>query len=105
MIEIAMLIELTDDALGDTMPIYSGHNSKDWPCVEATHLVLVLEAGSIKAAPRQFPYTEFSFITSVSMATDNNEIYSITKLGNVIFLELDLSSIIVQAEIWVRTSF
>ena len=59
-----------------------------------THNTTVLEG-----SPRQFSHTEFSFIPNISTVTDNNEIYSITKPDNVIFLKLDLSNTVVQIEI------
>jgi hypothetical protein len=102
--EIAMLVEMTDNALGDAMLIYPGHDSKDWLRVEAPHLVFVLEAGSVKGGPRQLSHTEFSLISRVSTAADNDEIYGIPKPGDVVFLELDLSRTVVETEIWVRTS-
>jgi hypothetical protein len=47
---------------------------------------------------------EFSLISRVSTAADNDEIYGIPKPGDVVFLELDLSRTVVETEIWVRTS-
>jgi hypothetical protein len=52
--EIAMLIEMTENALRDAMPICLGHDSKDWPHVEMSHLGFIFEAVGVKGGLRRF---------------------------------------------------
>lgn len=49
--ETVILIEMTDDALKRSIPIYFSHNPKDEPRVEASHLVFVLKTDGVERGP------------------------------------------------------
>jgi hypothetical protein len=102
--EIAILIEMIDSALVNTMLIYSGHDPKDGPLVEAPYLVFVLKAGGVEGGPPQLSYAKLSLISGVTTTADNDEIKGISQSGDVVFLKLDLLSTVVETEIGVRAS-
>ena len=93
------MIKVTNDVLERFMSIYFSHNSKDGLRIEASYLVFILKTDNVERGSWQFSHIEFSLISDVTTTDDNDEINNILKFDDVIFLELNLSSTVVETVI------